>query len=214
MIRVNENLYSVKEILQENYTDFDIVRERPLTFHSGGQYLVCAPVRYYEHPRFIKELCSIIGGFHEILSKVEWLSSQDYKEDPAVTRAVNQITLFSNTASYDRFINKALHGFISRWAYTIRKNKLIRIPRRKAKRILGCFSVDELIQVFFTIFVFNYDIVRKKNFDLFRRLRGNPADTMYSGSSGEKRTVQMPKYSPGRSSRSTLELFVQQSRMH
>ncbi len=222
MIKVNEHLYSVKEILQEQTTDFDIVREKPLTFKAGGHYLVCAPVRYYEHPQFIKDLTEIIGGYYEIFQKIEWLSSENYRDDNAISRAVHQVNIFDNSASYGNFIRKVLPGFIQRWGYTIRQDKLfradalIRIPRMRARKILSAFSVDELLQVFFTLFVFNYDIVQKKNFDLLSRLQSGGSRQLMTLSDGsrKKKTLRMPNYNAGRYSESDLQVFEDLSRLN
>jgi hypothetical protein len=212
MIQVREHLYNVQEILQEHITDFDIMREKPLTFCAGGHYIVCAPVRFYEHGMFIRDLVRSLTRYAEIFQKVEFLTSGNFQEQSAVSRAIGQVTVFSNSRQYQEFISREVPAFVKRWALTIKGKKLVKI--RNARKLLGPFSADEILQVFFTLFVFNYDIVKKKTFDFLARLQtGQLRNTTPSGS-GMGKVFVMPKYSEKPYSKQDLELFEKQSTMN
>lgn len=163
-INVREDLYEVRDILQENFTDFDIQRQRPLVFKAGKEYLVCAPVQWKRHPAFIQDLSRIIAFHLEIFEKVEFLTSVEVQNKDAIGKAITQITIFNGSRQYERFVKNDLPSFIRKWAFTLnRKNeKIIPLSRRKAGKILSSFLVDELLEVFFAIFVFNYDVVKKR----------------------------------------------------
>ena len=212
MIQTNETLYSVHEILQEQVTDFDIVREKPLTFMASGKYLVCAPVRYYNHGRFVQELTRLLTNYYEIFQKVEFVTSANFKNENEMLRAVQQVTLFSASKDYRKFIAKEIPAFIKRWAYTIRGKRIVKI--RNAKRLLKGFSSDELLQVFFAIFVFNYDIVKKKTFDFLSRIRSGNLRNPMSLDSSISTVGAMPRYSKKRYSKSDLDLFAKQSKLN
>ncbi len=213
MIKMNESLYNVKEILQEHVTDFDIMREKPLSFTAGGRHIVCLPVRYYEHGQFVRDLSRLLTSYYRIFQKVEFLSAQNCLDTGAVNSAINQITIFDNTVEYRKFITKEIPAFVRRYCRTIRGEKLVKIHR--VKSLIKHFSADELLQVFFTVFVFNYDIVKKKTFDFLTRLQtGRPANSIYSGSFTRANTALMPKYSERPFSRSDLQSLEEQSRLN
>ena len=207
--------YSVKEILQENVNDLDIMREKPVTFKAGGEFLVCRPVKYYEHPKFLRDLGTLLLTYKEIFAKIEWLSIEGFKEDPELTKAVAQITIFNTSAEYESFCMKGLPWFITEWCYTIKKDKLIKLKKRKAKRILENFTVEDMFKVMMTLYVFNYDIVKKNMFNLLGNLTGEKpkTNTGHSTSYKKKKDVQMPKFSEKPFSKSVLRTLEEQSTM-
>ncbi len=214
-LKVRERLYDVQSLLQERSTDFDIMRERPLIFSARGKHLVCAPVKWREHPAFVQDLTRTISRYIEIFQKVEFLSSDEFKNSGAIDGALKQIAVFDGTRQYDRFIRKGLPDFLRKWAFTLdrKEKKLIKLSRRSLNNILDCFSVDELLEVFFAIFVFNYDVVKKKTFDFLTRLQIVPSQptTSLDSFTGTRPESPMPKYSPKQFSKSDLESLAQQS---
>jgi len=217
-ILVRERLYDVKSLLKERCTDFDIMRERPLIFSAGGAHLVCAPVKWKDHPAFIQDLTRTIARYYEIFEKVEFLSSDEFKNAGALERAVSQIALFDGTRQYEQFIKKGLPAFLQKWAFTLDKKeqKIVKISKRKLSYVLDCFYVDELLEVFFAIFVFNYDVVKKKTFDFLTRLQIVPSQptTSLDSFTGTNQESPMPKYSPKQFSKSDLAQLEVLSRLN
>lgn len=215
-IEVRDRLYDVKSLLQERSTDFDIMRERPLIFSAKGRHLVCAPVKWRDHPAFVQDLARLLTRYYEIFQKVEFLSSDEYRESARLQQAIGQVALFDGTRAYRLFVTRGLPRFFRKWAFTLdrKEKRIIRIRRRHLTRILDCFSVDELLEVFFCLFVFNYDIVKKKTFNFLTHLQIAPQapTTSLDSFTDTSRESVMPPYSPKRFSRSDLALLAQQSR--
>ncbi len=206
-------LISPKEILQEQYTDFDILREKPLVFKAGDQHLVCAPIKWHEHPEFILDLSKMLTRYFAIFKNIEFLSTELMKNEGAVKNLISQVMVFQNTREYKRFVKKDMPSFIIRWAITIENEKFVRISKLKARTILEPFHIDELLQVLFTLYCFNYDLVKQNTLDFISRLSvgGNGQARSTSSASTTATERQMPKYSSRPYPKSTLELFARQS---
>ena len=223
--------YSAEEVLQNNVTDFDIMREKPLSFRAGAEFLICCPVRYYEHPAFIKDLVRILARNREIFQKVEFISHLDYRDKNVIADAINQITIFNEAKSYDKFITKDVPRFIKKWARTIPRSDIkkyesgkveriqfVEISNRQAKRILSNFTADELLEILMTIWVFNYDVVKKKCLSFIQKLSVDMSGTQESMEHAkllkEQKKVDMPKFSMKPYSKEDLDIFAKQSIMN
>jgi len=224
-------LHSAKEVLQENITDFDIMRERPLAFRAGGNFLICSPVKYYEHPAFIKDLIKMLMNYKDIFVKVSFLSSIDYKDQSAIQNAIDQITIFNETKMYKKFIQKAVPTFIKRWGKTIRQKDIkkfeagkidkidyVKLTSRSAKKAIDNYSADELLYILMAIWVFNYDIVKKKCLFFMASLNLDTENTQefikLRESSTKSKPVVMPEFSMKPYSKETLKIFAKQSKMN
>lgn len=209
-------LYSVKEILQENVNDFDIMREKPITFRAGGQFLVCCPIRYYEHPRFLNDMTMLLVKYSEIFSKAQFLNSKEFRRKTQIERAVATVTLFSHKKYYKNFIRKEIHNFIRKWSFAIKNEKLVKISRWKAKKFLSAFSVDEILQIFFTIYVFNFDIVKKKTSEFLSQiiLPESQQNTTISNITTKSSAPKIPRYSAKPMRKSDLDSLDQMRTEH
>lgn len=224
--------YSATELLQNNVTDFDIMREKPLSFKAGAEYLVCCPLRYYEHPAFIRDLLVILEKNKEIFVKVEFLSHLDYRDKNAISNAINQITIFNDTKGYKKFITKDVPRFIKKWGRTLSKKDLkkfeqgkleriefIKMNNKQSKNILSKFTADELLQILMSIWVFNYDVVKKKCLLFIQKLSLDLNDMPESTKQqilqkGQKEKVVMPPFSMKPYNKEILDIFAKQSRMN
>lgn len=219
MFKLNDNMISPKEILQDHFTDFDILREKPLVFKAGDCHLVAAPIMWKEHPEFIVDLGKILSRNLDLFQNVEFLSASVMRDQSAITKLISQVRVFQATRQYKKFILKDMPKFIMRWAWTIDGNedeeKFIPLNdnKKKAVKILDAFHVDELLYVLFAIFCFNYDLVKQNTLDFISRLSvGGTGQALQTSSASSTKTVcQMPKYSAKPYPKSTLELFERQS---
>lgn len=190
-----KEIENIKKFLQEQYTDFEIMREKPLVYRTPAGSLIFKPVKYFDHPRFIRDLSLMITGYYSIFQKLEFLSNENFKNKDEISRAITQVTIFNSTKLYQDFVVVALPRFISTWSIYSKDNKKIsKCSKRKMRKVLSYFTTDELIEMFLCLFVFNYDIVAKKNFAVLKRLGLTKAqDTTSTGQLQKKKVVQFPK---------------------
>ena len=210
--------YTLQELLQENYTDLDLYREKPLTFKRGRLYLLIRPVSYGEHPAFLKEMGRHVIKYRQIFGELDFLSSSNYKEKSIIQDLTTKVMLFSAGRRYKRFMRET-ESFILRWGYFAeeRNGKIIRTsPSLLAKRrFLSEFQADEIIYILFLMFVFNYDIVKKKTlsfFALFQDENRNSAKRK-SSSISKRREFRLPKFSEGPFNKSVWRSLEKRSKM-
>ncbi len=213
-----QSLYNPKELLYEKYTDFDIMREKPVVFTIGGFAIVIMPVTIKDSPLFIKEMSRVMVQHYEIFQNALFFTAKDYRKKRKITKVVDSITMYANTKSYRRFMKKTAPAFIRQWAYTVDGDSFIRmnkVSRWKVRKAIEMLTPDELIQVFFTILTFNYDIVKKKTAEFLKTLGVDSLTetdhTASSNSTTRNSYFQMPEYSPKPFSEQTLNLLEQQS---
>ena len=225
-------VYSAKEVLDEQVTDLTIMREKPLTFKVGGSYLIIAPIMYYEHPAFIRDISNMLLKYKEIFTKVEFLTTITYTDPNAIQDAINQITIMNITRNYKHFITKGVPRFIRKWGKTIDKKAIkeyekdplayvefIPIEYGQTKKILQHLQVDELLHILLMLWVFNYDIVKKKFLSFIQLLKLDTENIQkYTKQmktlNKEREPVVMPKFSMEPFSENTWKIFEEQSRMN
>lgn len=215
---IETKFYKVKELVQSTVTDFSMEREEPAIFKAGNQFLVALPVRYKEHPDFLGDLSKMLIIYAEIFKKIEFLSIQAMKNKNKVEKMIQHVTVFSNTKQYKHFVTKGLPNFLIRWGMTLNKKQtdFIKIQKRKADKILNEFTIDELLKVFMYIYAFNFDSVKKNNWDLLQRIiptvsTQSQADSISSGSKRKSLEEILPKFSTQPYSKSDLQRIAQQS---
>lgn len=194
-------MYSIREVIQSTI-DLDFIREKPLSIRSGKHYLIAMPVYFYQHPEFIKDFYMFVKGYKEIFTKCDWMIEKHLTslDESMVDKFVDGVTLFSNSMIYKKFINQGLPAFLTRWAKTMNTNvfgntKIVNIKKSKARKLFSNFQVDELIKVFYGIYYFNYDNVKKNlaslEKDILKELTGSSQTMEYSGTT-KKKDYKMP----------------------
>jgi len=208
--------YNLKELLHENFTDFDVVREKPMVFKVGEVHIVIAPVKVKDSPLFLKQMSKIILQYYEIFANLEFLSSHNYRDENVVKDLISKVTIFTADRKYKQFIKDAIK-FIYRWGYTVKgkKDKIVRIKNR-ARRILNNFHADEIIHMLFVLFVYNYDIEKKNCIEFLKMFslqeQNEKSSQRAGGLKTQKERVVMPKFSEKPYSREALDIFAKQSR--
>jgi len=209
--------YNLKELLHENFTDFDIIREKPMVFKVGEIMIIIAPVKVKDSPLFLRQMTGLILKYYEIFANLEFLSAHNFKDENIVKDLINKVTIFTADKKYRKFIKDVI-DFIYQWGFTVKgKNEKIVRLKNKSKRILNNFHADEIICMLFTLFVYNYDIEKKNCLEFLKVFSlqeqkgksSQPADT----SKTQKERVVMPKYLEKPYSRETLDIFANQSKM-
>jgi hypothetical protein len=214
-----KNKYNLKELMQENYTDMDIIRERPLVFKMGKVHIVIQPVKWLDHPYFLKTMAKMIMKYHTIFANLEFLSIYNYKENEAIKKLINEVTLFSNNKLYSKFIKDCVK-FIKEWgfvAYGDEENESIEIQKIKSEKIFEDYRADEIIYMLFAIFVFNYDLVKKKTLEFLTMFKAEKKGKTKRGTFGsglKSKVTKMPKYQDSPYNKRILQLFEQQSKMN
>jgi len=168
------------ELMQENFTDLDLFREKPFVFKSGKCFLVVAPVTVREHDKFLKHMCKMVLKYYEVFQNLEFLSSSDFKDKETVSRIVKEVNLFNADRNYGKFM-KSAEDFIARWAFVTTQQKgnvvlayepgnivsalFLGIKRRhnsyRCRMMLRSIMPDEFIYILFLLFVYNFEIVKK-----------------------------------------------------
>jgi len=213
--------YDVIQLMQDNFTDLDIFREKPFVFKSGKYLVVVAPVKFGEHYQFLKEMHSFVLDYLDILGKLDFLSAFDYKDEEVYKKLIEQVKFFEANNRYNSFLKEA-SIFISKWGYvTKKKNKgdvILKHSRRRLKRLIKNWHADEVIYFLFLLFVYNFDIAKKNLLEFLQifqgevKQRGKSSKHMQSSRTPKKKVV-MPKYSEKPYSKETLDIFAAQSKM-
>lgn len=202
--------------IQNSFSDLDIYRERPFVFESEKYNLIVKPVTIKEHVLFLKQMVNLMVKYYEIFRNLEFLSTQNYKEEEIISKLVSQVKIFSGKVMYKKFI-KDSSRFVYRWAF-IQKKKKIFHSKKKSKKIIDNLEPDQFIYILFLLFVFNFDIVKKNILEFLKMFQGGielqtPIDGDTYSTTNMKEVIVMPKYSKKPYSKQILDLFEQQSKM-
>ena len=219
MFEIKKPLYNPKELLTERWIDFDIMREKPLIFKNGKNILAVMPLTHGDSPRFLKELAAIIIKYYKFFQGISFLNSFDYSSKAKINKILSKLSIYNSTKEYEQFISKAVPDFIKEWGFFVKGGKYYRIKTRFfTSRFIKNLTADELIQMFFSIIVFNYDIVKKKTLDFMKKMEIISPEEMKmkvsrsSSSTGRPTNLyQLPTYSEKPFSKESLKVIEQQS---
>lgn len=222
MLDVNKRT-KLTELLQDNlFTDISIIREDPLVFNNSAYkniLLVVKPVLFKEYDKFLKDMAEIIVYNYEIFKEVKFLSVTDYKKEETIEDLIQKINLFNVTKEFITFKTQAIK-FISRWAFVTKKRKYVKLKHnpRLCKKYIEGTDPSEFIHILFTLFVMNFDVVKKNLIEFLKVFRKNrdidlTIQTDISSRGTSQKGVVMPKYTPEPFNESTLSLLEQQSKI-
>jgi hypothetical protein len=218
MILTNKKRIQLTELLQDNFTDLDIYREKPMTFKNGEIILVIKPVGFIEHDKLLKDMAQLLIRYFEIFNTVDELTAYNYKANEAIKILINKMAIYTATKKYSKF-KKDASKFICKWAFISKEKKVIELKhdKRLCKKFLKIIEPSEFIYILFLIFVFNFDIVKKNTIEFLKMFQSegvmnSKQDIQLTGS--KDKVVQMPKYSEKPFSKSILKLLEEQSRMN
>jgi len=207
--------FNLKELLQDNYTDFDIIREKPMVFKVGDVMIICAPAMAKDSPLFLKQMSHLILEYYEIFENLEFLASHNFRDKNIVKDLIDKVTVFTASKKYSRFIKDAI-DFIYEWGYTVKGKgkKVVRIKSRP-KRILNNFHADEILYMLFVLFVYNYELEKKNCLEflkIFELQEPREKSSVLTGNlKTQKERVVMPKFSTKPYNKETLDIFAKQS---
>jgi len=206
------------DIMQEDYTDLDLYREKPIYFDNKKYILIVKPVSFKNHDIFLCEMARLIFANYDIFAALDFLNSYNYKDKNAVNTLIEKIGIFTADKKYTKFKKDALK-FIAKWIY-ISKRKETLTPKhnkRKARKCLDDIEPSEFIYILFLLFVYNFDIVKKNSIEFLKMFRGGieiEGQKLENSSFGtSKKVLAIPKYSPKPFSKSTLKLIEEQSKL-
>lgn len=210
-----KNFYSISELLQENYTDLDIIREKPMVFKVGKIYIVIQPVTVGYHRKFLKDMIRILNKYYWIFVDLEFLSSQNLRDENVITDLISKVKIHSSNRKYKKFLKESVK-FISKWGYYAKiKNEKVKRIKGKVK-ILNGFYADEIIHMLFVMFVYNYDLVKKNCLQFLKMFQGRESSAKSTSrldtSRRQRERVVMPKFSTKPYSKGTLKIFEKQSK--
>lgn len=212
------------ELMQNQFTDIAIIREQPIVFensYDSNIILVVKPVLFKEHDKFLRDMADIIIDNYEILDEVSFLSVNNYSDQESVQDIISKINIFSADKQFTKFRKDAVE-FIEKWAFVSKKKKYVTLKHSKklCRRYIDNTEPSEFIHILFSLFVMNFDIVKKNLSEFLSVFKKNihldtksttPTDTSSHGTSQKEAT--MPKYSREPYNESTLNLFEQQSKI-
>lgn len=162
---------ALKQIIEEKVDDKSIVREEPMVVNVGGHAVFCRCFTYRNHQRWLTHLGLMLGGFKSLFDEVTFPSNQEQMEKSRKTLML----LLSNSKIY-RAIMRMFRQTILREP----GNEYWRWRWRKFRREI---TVQEMLDLFFYIYLYNYEAV-KKNVSLLLGRMGfvKSLDTYISGS--------------------------------
>jgi len=216
VVYLNDNKIKIKEIVQDNYTDFDILKEKPVSFKKGNYYIVAAPVRFIEHDEFLQQMASLMIKYYEIFKQIDLLTAFNYNKPGVMEQVMNSLTIFQASKKYKKFM-KDVFKFCVKWCYVAKEgNNEAKKNKRLAKKIILQFNPSEIIYLLYVLFVFNFDIVKKNTIQFLAMFTGQEMQDSQSQSgilsAGMNRKVlKMPKYSESPLPVSVLDSLEEQS---
>ena len=217
IVYLQDRKIKIKEILQDNYNDLDILKEKPIAFKKGNWYIIAQPVKFIEHDTFLQQMSSLLMKYYEIFKQIDLLTMFDYKKAGILEQVVNSLTIFQASKKYNKFIKDTVK-FCTKWCYVANeKNKYAKRSKWRARKIIYEFNPAELIYLLYVLFVFNFDIVKKNTIHFLAMFTGQEikdeqwhSGTLSAGTS--KKVLKMPPYSENPLPRSVLDLLEEQSR--
>lgn len=220
MILDNNRKIKLTDLMQDQFQDLSIVRDKPLIFdNERGLLLIIQPVMYIEHDLFLKDMAKIIVKYYEIFESLNFLNTLNYKDKEEINKLVSKVSIFTANKKYSEF-KKDTVKFVSKWSFVskIKRKVGLKHKPRLCKKYLKTVTPSEFIHILFLIFVMNFDIVKKNLIELMRTIHikvTTDSNTMMDMSSPGilKKVVVMPKFSPNPLPESTLSLLEQQSKM-
>lgn len=208
--------YKLTELMQNNFTDLDQYRERPFVFRNGKIMLIVKPVSYKEHDWFLQDMATLVMKYNKIFQNIDFLNAYNFTDKDAVNTIIKKVSIFTANKQYSMF-KKDAGKFIIRWAFVskIKKNIIPKHNKRLCKKFINLIEPSEFIYILFLLFVFNFSLVKKNTIEFLKMFQiESIGKTDMSSTSTSKEAAQMPKYSEKPYSKSTLDLFEQQSRLN
>lgn len=220
MILNNDRKIKLTDLMQDQFQDLSIVRDKPLIFNNErGLLLIIQPVMYVEHDLFLRAMAKIIVRYYEMFESLNFLNTLNYKDKEEVNRLVSKVSIFTANKEYSKFKKDSIK-FICRWAFVskVKRSIYFKHNSRLCKKYLKTVTPSEFIHILFLIFVMNFDIVKKNLIELMRtiHIKVTTDSSMMTDMSSPgilKKAVVMPKYSRNPLPESTLNLLEQQSKM-
>lgn len=217
VVYLNDNKIKIKEIVQDNYTDFDILKEKPVSFKKGNYYIIAAPVRFIEHDEFLQQMASLMIKYYEIFKQIDLLTAFNYNKPGVMEQVMNSLTIFQASKKYKKFM-KDVFKFCVKWCYVAKEgNNEAKKNKRLAKKIILQFNPSEIIYLLYVLFVFNFDIVKKNTIQFLAMFTGqemqdSQLQSDISSAGTKDKALKMPPYSENPFQASVLDLLEEQSR--
>ena len=207
------------DLMEDNFTDLDIYREKPFVFESNDILLIVKPVLFKEHDRFLKDMSKLIIEHYEIFLNIDFLSNANYRDKGVVDDLVAKFNIYTADAQYTRF-KKNARNFILKWAFVSKKRSMIKLQHNKrlCKKFIDFCDPSEFIYILFLLFAYNFSIVKKNLLEFMKMFKLNMTieSNIQMGTSSlgtSEKVVLMPKFSREPFSASTLNLLEQQSKI-
>jgi len=140
---------ALKDIIDNKVDDKTIVREEPMVVNVGGHAVFCRCFTYRNHQKWLAALGSLLTGFHALFQNVEFPGNQESIDKSRRS----MMFLLSNKRVYD-----AIMKMFRRTVLREPGNEYWRWRWRKFKREV---TVQEIIDLFFYVYLYNYEAVKK-----------------------------------------------------
>ena len=172
MVLNKDRKTKLTDLMQDQFQDLSIVRDKPLIFNNErGLLLIIQPVMYVEHDLFLKDMAKIIVKYYEIFESLNFLNTLNYQDKEEVNKLVSNVSIFTANKKYSKFKKDTLK-FVSKWAFVSKVKTSIGLKHkpRLCKKYLKTITPSEFIHILFLIFVMNFDIVKKNLIELMRTI--------------------------------------------
>lgn len=210
-----EKRRSLTEMMQNHFTDLDIERDEPFRFKAGKYVLIIDTVPFIRHDIFLLDMFNLVTKYGEIFYNIDFLTTQNLRDENEVNRLVNQVVTFQANKKYSAFKKDSI-AFITKWGYVakLRGERVAWIKNRPrlARRVIMAMQPDVFIKCLFLSFVRNYDIVKKNTLQFLAIFRPETSPTETSSTASPKPSAP-EKFPESRCPEWYLEQLAQRSRM-
>ena len=217
----SKDKYSLKELLQDKFTDLDIIREKPFVFKVNKYLLITTPVYFGEYDKFLHDMSYMLQEYYKVFIDLDFLTALNYRDPGAIEKIVAHVKIFEANEDFRKFQKDTIE-FVSKWVFVSTKKRgtvKLKHSKKKAKKALKIMKGDEVVHLLFLLFVFNFDVVKKnlgalmKNFIGEEQPRKSKSSPPTQSSKTVKKKVVMPKYSEKPYPKEVLDIFAEQSTM-
>lgn len=149
---------ALKEIVEEKRDDKSIVREDPMTVYVGGHPVHCRAFTYRNHQTWLAYLGTMLIDFHRVFQSLDFPENGD-----AIANARKRFQVVLSQVKVYRRIMRMFRK-------TLLKEPGNRYWRWRWRKFRREITVQELIDLFFYCYLFNYEAVKKNVTFLLERV--------------------------------------------
>lgn len=177
MLNFNEQL---TRTLQGNYSDYDILREKPFVIQKGEYHIMFPPCKFFELPDFLNDTYGLLTKWSSFFDELELLNYQQIHDDTQLAVYIEKLRLYNVKALKKQTVND-IAKYVQTWGKVYSKGKEVSFR----KSILKEFTFDELVVAFAALVVYNEEIPKKKVQKILEKIKQATGQVNYTGTTSK-----------------------------